>query len=101
MHQLRLFVDGMNSRRCVREVTARLRDVPGVETVSADPTDYIVQLSGSMHLADVLAAFTGTSYRPRVDDDARDGTERASGRIESQGPTGGDSGGTAVGKSAT
>jgi copper chaperone CopZ len=101
MHQLRLFVGGMSSRRCVREVTARLRDVPGVETVSADPADYTVQLSGSMDLTDVLAAFTGTSYRPRVDDDARDGTERACGGTESEGPAGGDSGGTAVGKSAT
>jgi copper chaperone CopZ len=100
MHQLRLFVGGMSSRRCVREVTARLRDVPGVETVSADLADYTVQLSGSMHLTDVLAAFTGTSYEPRVDD-ASNGTDRASGGTESDGPAGGDSGGTAVGKSAT
>jgi copper chaperone CopZ len=101
MHQLRLFVGEMSSRRCVREVTARLRDVPGVETVSANPADYTVQLSGSMHLTNVLAAFTGTSYQPRVDDDASGGTEPASGRDESEGPAGGDSGGTAVGKSAT
>ena len=82
MRQLNLFVDGMSCRRDVREVTARLRDVPGVETVSADPRDCVVRLSGSMELADVLAAFTGTTYRPQP-----------------TGPRNGDSGGTAAGKS--
>jgi copper chaperone CopZ len=83
MRQLNLFVGGMSCRRCVREVTARLRDVPGVETVSANPGDCVVRLSGSMKLADVLAAFTGTTYRPQLD-----------------GTRSGDSGETAVGKSA-
>ncbi|HSO42287.1 MAG TPA: cation transporter [Rhodospirillales bacterium] len=67
MRQLNLFVGGMSCRRCVREVTARLRDVPGVETVSANPGDCVVRLSGSMQLADVLAVFAGTTYRPQVD----------------------------------
>ena len=67
MRQLHLFVGGMSCRRCVREVTARLRDVPGVETVSANPGDCVVRLSGSMQLADVLAAFAGTTYRPQLD----------------------------------
>jgi copper chaperone CopZ len=83
MRQLNLFVGGMSCRRCVREVTARLRDVPGVETVSANSDDCVVRLSGSMKLADVLAAFTGTTYRPQLD-----------------GTRSGDSGETAVGKSA-
>ena len=83
MHQLNVFVAGMSCRRCVREVTARLRDVPGVETVSANPVDCMVRLSGSMEVAEVLAAFTGTTYRPQLDS-----------------TTGGDSGETAVGKSA-
>jgi copper chaperone CopZ len=83
MRQLNLHVGGMGCRRCVREVTARLRDVPGVETVSADPGDCLVRLSGAMQLADVLAAFAGTSYRPRLVDAG-----------------GNDSGETAVGKSA-
>jgi copper chaperone CopZ len=64
MPQLSLFVGGMSCRRCVREVTARLRDVPGVETVSANPGESVVRLSGSMQLVDVLTAFEGTSYRP-------------------------------------
>jgi copper chaperone CopZ len=66
MRQLDLSVGGMSSRRAVREVTARLRDVPGVETVSADPHSCLVRLSGTMQPAAVLAAFTGTSYRPRL-----------------------------------
>ena len=68
MRELNLFVGGMSCRRCVREVTARLRDVPGVETVSANPGDRRVMVSGSMQLADVLAAFTGTTYRPQLED---------------------------------
>ena len=83
MRQLNLFVGGMSCRRCIREVTARLRDVPGVETVSANAGDCMVRLSGSMKLADVLAAFTGTTYRPQLDSSR-----------------GGDRGETAVGKSA-
>ena len=81
MPQLNLLVGGMSCRRCVREVTARLRDVPGVETVSATPVDCRVRLTGDMELADVLAAFTGTSYRPEVERDR-----------------GANSGGTAVGQ---
>ena len=83
MRELDLFVGGMSCRRCVREVTARLRDVPGVETVSANARDCVVRLSGSMELADVLDAFTGTTYRPQP-----------------IGSRSGDSGGTAGGKSA-
>ena len=83
MRQLNLFVGGMSCRRCVREVTARLRDVPGVETVTANPGDCVVRMSGSMQLSDVLAAFAGTTYRPQLD-----------------GTRSGDSRETAVGKSA-
>jgi len=67
MGQLNLFVGGMSCRRCVREVTALVRDVPGVETVSANADDSTIRLSGSMTTEDVLAAFAGTSYRPRFD----------------------------------
>ena len=67
MGQLNLFVGGMKCRRCVREVTALVRDVPGVETVSANAGDCTVRLTGSMLPAEVLAAFAGTSYQPRLD----------------------------------
>lgn len=66
MNDIELVVGGMACRRCVREVTARLRDVPGVERVSADPARSVVRLSGSMSQADVLAAFAGTTYRPVI-----------------------------------
>ena len=62
MRLLNLFVGGMSCRRCVREATARLRDVPGVVTVSADATRSVIQLSGSMEISDVLAALRDTSY---------------------------------------
>ena len=66
MRHIWVHVSGMACRRCVREVTARLRDVPGVETVAADVARSEVRLSGVMTDVDVLATFTGTSYRPRL-----------------------------------
>lgn len=66
MTQMTLHVDGMRCRRCIREVTARLRDVSGVETVAADAATSTVRLSGVMAVADVLNAFAGTTYRPQV-----------------------------------
>jgi copper chaperone CopZ len=64
MNEMNLHVGGMGCRRCVREVTARLRDVPGVRTVVADSGTSTVRLSGSMTAEDVLDAFTETTYRP-------------------------------------
>ena len=64
MSEMTLYVGGMGCRRCVREVTARLRDVPGVQTVVADSATSTVRLGGSMTVEDVLDAFTGTTYRP-------------------------------------
>ena len=87
MGQLNLFVGGMSCRRCVRRVTALVRDVPGVETVSADAGDSTVRISGSMAPADVLAAFAGTTYRPRLVGTRTDVTD-------------GDSGETGTGKRA-
>ena len=64
MGELTFFVDGMRCRRCVREVTARLRDVPGVQTVTADGRRSLVRLGGSMTTDDVVAALAGTTFRP-------------------------------------
>jgi copper chaperone CopZ len=64
MTEMTLYVGGMGCRRCVREVTARLRDVPGVQTVVADSATSTVRLGGSMTVDDVLEAFVGTTYRP-------------------------------------
>ena len=91
MGQLTLVVGGMRCRRCVRRVTALLRDVPGVETVTANASDGTVRLSDSMQLPDVLAAFAGTTYRPRLNRTRTDVTDAA---------REGDSGETATGKPA-
>jgi copper chaperone CopZ len=64
MSEMTLYVGGMGCRRCVREVTARLRDVSGVQTVVADSATSTIRLGGSMTVEDVLAAFAGTTYRP-------------------------------------
>ena len=60
MRDLHLLVGGMGCRHCVREVTARLRDVPGVERVVADASTNRVRLTGSMSRTDVLAALCPT-----------------------------------------
>ena len=62
MTELALHVDGMGCRDCVREVTARLRDVPGVQTVTADHRRSVVLLGGSMDREGVLAALEGTRF---------------------------------------
>lgn len=74
MGQLQLFVAGMSCRRCVREVTARLRDIPGVDTVAANPADASVRLTGSMGYADVLNALEGTGYVVHLRDRDSGGT---------------------------
>jgi hypothetical protein len=66
MNGIELVVGGMTRRRWVREVTSRLREVPGVERVTANPARFMVPRSGSMALADVPAAFDETTDRPVV-----------------------------------
>jgi len=66
MPEVMLTIGGMRCRRCVREVTGRLRDVAGVETVAADATAGTVVLGGTMAIADVLAVFVGSDYTPEL-----------------------------------
>ena len=66
MSDLELIITGMSCRHCVRDVTARLRDVPGVHTVVADARTSRVRLGGTMTTADVRAALTGTTYTVRL-----------------------------------
>ena len=66
MRTVNLIVDGMACRRCVREVTGLLRDVPGVETVSADARRSRVSVTGTMTLSDVLEALATTQFVARA-----------------------------------
>jgi copper chaperone CopZ len=70
MPEVRLSIGTMRSRQCVREVTGWLRDVAGVETVTADAKAGTVVLRGTMAIADVLAVFDGSDYTPEVVDPA-------------------------------
>lgn len=56
----------MGCRRCVRQVTARMRDVPGVETVQADATTGVIVLVGSMRPVELLSAFEGSHFGAQV-----------------------------------
>ena len=70
MRHIELTVAGMACRRRVREVTARLRDIPGVLQVVADARSSVVRVSGSMTEADLVRALAGTTYEPTVKRDA-------------------------------
>ena len=70
MPEVRLSVGSMQCRHCVREVTGWLRDVVGVETITADAKTGTVVLGGTMTVADVLAVFAGSDYTPQVVDAA-------------------------------
>lgn len=70
MRDLHLLVGGMGCRHCVREVTGRLRDVPGVERVIADAATNRVVLTGSMTVTDVMDALSRTTFVARIVPDA-------------------------------
>lgn len=63
-----LLVTGMSCRHCVRQVTACVRDVPGVETVEADRVTGQVRLRGRFALRDVLSALARAGNEARVVD---------------------------------
>lgn len=62
MWDLELIITGMSCRHCVRDVTARLRDVPGVRTVVANARTSRVRIGGTVLTSDVRAALDGTTY---------------------------------------
>lgn len=75
MPTIGLMVGGMRCRRCVREVTSRLRDVPGVDTVTADASRSMVRLSGTMTVDNVLGALRELSYPVQLLDAAGETAE--------------------------
>ncbi len=61
-----LVVTGMSCRHCVREVTACLRDVPGVETIQADRATCQVRLRGHFVLSDALSALARAGNQAQI-----------------------------------
>lgn len=66
MRTIKLSIPGMGCRRCVREVTSTLRDVPGVQTLVADASANEAVVTGSMTASDILSAFADSKYTPVV-----------------------------------
>ncbi len=66
MRTIHLSVDGMRCRRCVREATALLRDVPGVTTVVADSSSGRLAVTGDVTAEAVLAALASTTFTVRI-----------------------------------
>lgn len=62
MRTLKVSVPAMTCRHCVRSVTARLRDVPGVRLVVADAGRAVVELRGTVVDADVLTALEDCGF---------------------------------------
>jgi copper chaperone CopZ len=56
MAVITLHVPDMRCRRCVRSVTARLRDLPGVVTVEADATTGELVVRGEVTVGQVREA---------------------------------------------
>ena len=59
-------VQGMGDRHAIRSVTARLRDVPGVETVVVDVLTGLVTVTGTASTADLVAAIGDSPCRAAV-----------------------------------
>lgn len=66
MRTIHLDVQGMRCRRCVRQATALLRDLPGVATLSADPVASRVTITGDVTDASVLEALAGSTFTVRI-----------------------------------
>jgi len=66
MRTLTLFVDGMRCRRCVRRATALVRDVEGVQAVTADAKSGLLTVLGTMTSTDIVAALRKTTFTVRL-----------------------------------
>ena len=61
---LRMCVPGLTCRHAVRVVSARLRDVPGVESVEVDAPAGWVVVGGPVDAQQVRAALVEAGYSP-------------------------------------
>ncbi|MEI7056310.1 heavy-metal-associated domain-containing protein [Nocardioides sp. CCNWLW239] len=66
MQTIQLYVEGMRCPRCVREATARLRDLPGVATLTADRDTGQITVTGDVSGAHLLDALAGSSFTARI-----------------------------------
>lgn len=62
--ELTVCVPGLTSRQAVRVVSARLRDVPGVESVEVDAPAQLVIVRGPADARLVRAALVEAGYPP-------------------------------------
>ncbi|WP_183097609.1 heavy-metal-associated domain-containing protein [Nocardioides pelophilus] len=62
MRTLTFSVDGMRCRRCVRRATALVRDVDGVQAVTADAKSGLLTVLGTMTSSDIVASLRDTTF---------------------------------------
>ena len=66
MRTLTLLVDGMRCRRCVRRASALVRDVEGVQAVTADARSGLLTVLGTMTSTDIVSSLRNTTFTPRL-----------------------------------
>ena len=59
-----MYVRGLTCRHAVRVVSARLRDVPGVQSVAVDAPAGLVVVRGPVDAREVHAALVEAGYPP-------------------------------------
>jgi len=62
MRTLTFCVDGMRCRRCVRRATALVRDIEGVQAVTADAKSGLLTVIGTMISTDTVASLRNTTF---------------------------------------
>lgn len=66
MQTIQLYVEGMRCPRCVRAATARLRDLPGVATLTADRETGQITVTGEVSATNLLDALAGSTFTAQV-----------------------------------
>ena len=69
MRTLTFSVDGMRCRRCVRRATALVRDVEGVQAVTADALSGLLTVRGTMTGLDIVRSLHNTTFAARLIDE--------------------------------